>query len=110
MTIVYRRIIIKFIRKILCRKQDTLSLNLINDFAEKRIKKSEINTDNIEEKKLNKYWYLIIKNYMILDKLSVSNNYVTIPQYIGICWYVSILTGMCYSDASRNLIKSNLLL
>jgi hypothetical protein len=31
-------------------------------------------------------------------------NYITIPQYNPICWFASILTGMCYSDLNKKLI------
>ena len=108
MTRVYEIIIEKFIKEILLHKNTkTLSLNIMNNYANKIIVKFELTTTNIEKIKSRQYMYLIIKNYFIVDKISVLNNYVTIPQYMGICWYVSILTGMCYSDASRKLIKSN---
>jgi hypothetical protein len=108
MTKVYKIIIKKFIKEILLIDNiEKLSLNIIKIFAESNIIHYSINTNNINTKLRNtQYMYLIIKNYLIVTKISVSNNYITIPQYMGICWYVSILTGMCYSDASRKLITS----
>ena len=52
---------------------------------------------------------LIIKiNDEIKLKTSSLNSFITIPQYSGICWYISILTGMCYSDKSKDLIIEKL--
>jgi len=47
--------------------------------------------------------YLIFKEKIYENK----NNYITIPQYKGqgICWFISIITGMCYSNLNKNLIK-----
>lgn len=63
----------------------------------------------MEDYKRNIYKY-IIKNYNLLKSVSnnVQNDYITIPQYTGICWFSAMLTGMCYSDASRNLINSKI--
>jgi len=36
------------------------------------------------------------------------NNYITIPQYFGNCWYISMITGMCYSDRSLKLIQTKI--
>lgn len=35
-----------------------------------------------------------------------SNSFITIPQYQGICWFISFLTSICYSDKSKNLLLS----
>jgi len=32
------------------------------------------------------------------------DTYITIPQYESICWFISILTGMTYSDKSKKLL------
>jgi hypothetical protein len=32
------------------------------------------------------------------------NNYITIPQYLDNCWYISMLTCMTYSDLSKQLL------
>jgi hypothetical protein len=34
------------------------------------------------------------------------NNVITIPQYQGICWFIAMITGITYSDYSRNLLYS----
>jgi hypothetical protein len=64
---------------------------------------------SIESYKRKIYKY-ILKNYNILKIVSenVTNDFITIPQYTGICWFSSMLTGMCYSDYSRELINSKI--
>ena len=45
-------------------------------------------------------------------KLKLNNKlttyYITIPQYYGNCWFISIITGMSYSDKSRILLQSKI--
>ena len=36
------------------------------------------------------------------------NQYITIPQYMGNCWYISMMTALCYSDLSKKLILSKI--
>ena len=36
------------------------------------------------------------------------NQYITIPQYMGNCWYISIMTALCYSDLSKKIILSKI--
>jgi hypothetical protein len=43
----------------------------------------------------------IMKNY---KKISIENNFITIFQYQGICWFTSFLTGICYSDYNKKLL------
>jgi len=60
---------------------------------------------------LKKLLYTTIYNLLVLYETQikpVQNYYITIPQYTNICWYVSILTGMCYSDANKKLITSKI--
>ena len=105
---IYNLIINKFYIDILCfppdRKIDTISIQLINSKIVSI--KSKIESETTDYKKVI-YKYIII-NHDILELVNsnVINNYITIPQYTGICWFVSMLTGMCYSDASKNLILS----
>ena len=105
---IYNLIINKFYIDILCfppdRKIDTISIQLINSKIDSI--KSKIESETTDYKKVI-YKYIII-NHDILELVNsnVINNYITIPQYTGICWFVSMLTGMCYSDASKNLIVS----
>jgi hypothetical protein len=51
------------------------------------------------------YKILQIRNLYI--KINSKNiNYITIPQYTNICWYISLITGIAYSDLSKQLIYS----
>lgn len=54
---------------------------------------------------LNKYIRYIKKiidmNYFFTD---YKDDYITIPQYEGICWFTSFLTGICYSDKNKQLL------
>jgi hypothetical protein len=44
--------------------------------------------------------YKINKPTTIIDK----NTYITIPQYEGICWFISFLTALTYSDRNKQLL------
>jgi hypothetical protein len=46
----------------------------------------------------------IVKNIPKINQ----NNYITIPQYSGYCWFVSFLTGLTYSDKNKNLLLHKL--
>jgi len=56
--------------------------------------------------------YKSIDNMIALDdeiQKEQPPRYITIPQYNPICWFISILTGICYSDLNKQLIlKSKL--
>ena len=112
---IYNEIIQEFIKKVLISNNATLSINLINTIGEAFIKRNP-NYDThqgalniiLNSNSKGIYYILIIKNYLISNRIAVSNNIITIPQYIGICWYISMLTGICYSDASRKLILSKI--
>ena len=113
LTNIYNKIIQKFLKKVLISDNATLSINLINKigvaFITANPDQTTHKTDLIRINKTNGiYHVLIIKTFLLLRKITVSNNFITIPQYIGICWYISMLTGMCYSDASRKLILSKI--
>jgi len=55
---------------------------------------------------LNKY-INYIKKIIDMNNRSTNyiDNYITIPQYEGICWFTSFLTGICYSDKNKQLLK-----
>ena len=98
---IYNLIINKFYIDILCfppaRKIDTISIQLINskfDFI-----KNQIKSETTDYKKVI-YNYIII-NHDILELVNsnVINNYITIPQYTCIFWFVSILNVICYSKS-----------
>jgi hypothetical protein len=75
---------------------------IVNNY--KRIK-SYFNDETLDNIYLKSILLLIIKiNDDIKIKSSNINTFITLPQYYGICWYISILTAMCYSDGSKNLI------
>jgi hypothetical protein len=44
--------------------------------------------------------YKINEPTTIIDK----NSYITIPQYEGICWFISFLTALTYSDRNKKLL------
>jgi hypothetical protein len=54
----------------------------------------------------------IIKLICLIKSLNSNNvektDYVTIPQYEGICWFIAYLTCICYSDNSKKLLSSKL--
>lgn len=54
---------------------------------------------------LNKY-INYIKKIIDMNNRSTNyiDNYITIPQYEGICWFTSFLTGICYSDKNKQLL------
>ena len=113
LTNIYNKIIKKFLKKVINSTNSTLSINDINKigiaFITANPDQSTHKTCLITINKTNGiYHVLIIKTFLLLQKITVSNNIITIPQYIGICWYVSMLTGICYSDASRKLILSKI--
>ena len=68
--------------------------------------------DQNETKIYIKSIYILIIDIQTKLKISIEksllNSYITIPQYLGNCWYISILTAMCYSDASKDLILKDL--
>jgi len=61
-------------------------------------------------KKTNDKFINILKSYLLKNvetsiKITISSkNFITIPQYNGICWFISFLTGICYSDKSKELL------
>ena len=56
--------------------------------------------------------YIVLNNYItqIINimknhkEISIENNFITIYQYEGICWFTSFLTGICYSDYNKKLL------
>jgi hypothetical protein len=47
-----------------------------------------------------KFIILIIKDLYKTPK----QHYITLPQYQGICWFISMITSISYSDGSKNLL------
>jgi hypothetical protein len=52
-------------------------------------------------------YYIYQINHKIYIKPNDKNNYITIPQYKNICWFVAIITGISYSDLSKKLLLKN---
>ena len=52
------------------------------------------------------YFLKIIINTIKDIYIEPDIKYVTIPQYGNICWFISMITGISYSDESRKLITS----
>ena len=107
----FKIIIKKFNKSILgIDDAEKLSHQDINNKSEYIKAYLEKNKKNDNEKNTYKYKIseLIIQNFTILQTTTQQDNYITIPQYVGICWFISILTGMCYSDGSKKLILSKI--
>lgn len=70
------------------------------------IHKKNILSSNIYEKKIFNL-IIALNHYDTINKQLVSdtdNIYITLPQYENNCWYISMLTCMCFSDASKYLL------
>jgi hypothetical protein len=69
---------------------------------------SQLNTVKNIENFINYLHYLICNYIYNIIKLfkdkDLITNYITIPQYHSICWFVSMITGFTYSDLNRQLI------
>ena len=54
----------------------------------------------------------ILRLIYLIKSLNSNNvektDYVTIPQYEGICWFIAYLTCICYSDNSKKLLSFKL--
>lgn len=63
---------------------------------------------NINDKDIIINYILALKHYLN-NKIYINpdiDNFINIPQYIGNCWFISIITGIAYSDMHRKLILS----
>jgi hypothetical protein len=120
-TILYRIIIIEF-NKLFYRIDET---NYITNPLQTHHIKHENTIElflNDEKSFLNDLKELLFNVLTELYKINQStaiidnNTYITIPQYEGICWFISFLTALTYSDRNKKLlinkydeIKSNVL-
>ena len=59
---------------------------------------------NYFETEFPKIKVLLDKIIPYIQTINVTNNFITIPQYEGICWFISFLTAICYSDESKKLL------
>lgn len=61
-----------------------------------------------DENKTHIYIKSVLAYILYIYTQSISNNYITIPQYHNNCWFISMITGICYSDMSKQLILNNI--
>jgi hypothetical protein len=85
----------------------------INKLSKNYIIKKIIKNNDIIHKKSDKFFNIIISHLIKFYKIhtiinNYENNYITIAQYVGNCWYIAILTCICYSDLSKKLIYKKL--
>jgi hypothetical protein len=85
----------------------------INDDINKISYNNSIDISTLNINNINNHDYIIsyIKNYLFFINKEVYIkaliNYVTIPQYNSICWFISIITGITYSDLSKKILYTN---
>ena len=98
---------------------DTTKNNLlrnISDFITQNHK--DILNNKIEHQKIQSNTNINQLLFQILNIINVFINkprtqyetidtFITIPQYVGNCWYISMITGICYSDRSRKLLQKS---
>ena len=106
----YKNIIYRF-------KVDFISNNFD---VNKHINIFSIANINVKDKKFSHFKYNIFLSKILeyiphLQQIYIKPNlshykkeFITIPQYMGNCWYISILTCMAYSDLSKKLILSKI--
>jgi hypothetical protein len=98
---IYTHICVKFNEIILTIEQKNIKFSYIKqriDFIKSKLLLNDIYKEIRQ---------LIVAIYDLENENNFSlgkNDYITIPQYTSVCWYISILTGMCYSDLSKKLL------
>lgn len=75
-----------------------------------------LSSNNMNISKINNLM-IYLKNLMFKTIINIidlddktnenSSNFITIPQYTSMCVYISMLTGICYSDLNKALIKQS---
>jgi hypothetical protein len=103
--------------------QDLISLNIERD-KKGNLKSPYLNIDKVKDlpkihhKQLDNvenienfinYLHYLICNYIyniikLFKDKDLIINYITIPQYHSICWFVSMITGFTYGDLNKQLI------
>ena len=110
----YIKLINKFNQEILFNEEEITSISSL--YIIKKYNSSSFSAGmreyGIEKNIFTDELYKLIKRLshytLLLENDYSSNNYITIPQYIGNCWFISMLTAMCYSDLSKELLKKQL--
>lgn len=121
-TILYELTIYKsHILKIRNKKPTGINIKQINEddiYKEKPIElllnREELTTiDDLNEFNIKFYLILIyyirtFKNFINnkINTIPEHNKFITIPQYTGNCWFISMITSIAYSDLNRELILS----
>lgn len=87
-------------------KSPYLEIVKVNDLPKKDHRQLK-NVQNIEN--FINYLHYLICNYIyniinFFKEKDLIINYITIPQYHTICWFVSMITGFTYSDLNKQLI------
>ena len=87
-------------------KSPYLDIVKVNDLPKKHHK--QLNNVKHIENFIN-YLHYLICNYIyniinFFKQKDLIINYITIPQYHSICWFVSMITGFTYGDLNKQLI------
>lgn len=87
-------------------KSPYLDIVKVNDLPKKHHK--QLNNVKHIENFIN-YLHYLICNYIyniinFFKEKDLIINYITIPQYHSICWFVSMITGFTYGDLNKQLI------
>ena len=97
----YEYILTKFINNMFDTDTDTdnydlgIILQTLNDYK---------NASYMYQAKFPKIKMLLYRIIPYIQIKNVTNNFITIPQYEGICWFISFLTAICFSDESKKLL------
>ena len=105
--ILYKNVINNFRRDFINNgnDDDVIKISDINAIKLKELK--EINKDLFNKKIIS--YIILLKEFYNKNTLNdYKDAYITIPQYFGNCWYISMLTGICYSDLSKKLLLSKI--
>jgi hypothetical protein len=108
--IIYKYICINFNLKLFKKPIQLISFTSIKDFANKYNELIDKKKNSYLEKLCDDFNRTIISLLIEINNISLDSSkdtsYITIAQYKGICWYIAMLTCMCYSDFSKKLIQS----
>ena len=108
---IYRLIINLFGDEVLDNYIDNRSLSIDDIISASYViddKYSTCNPDNILLKFILEYITKFILLYKPPSFDNFINKYITIPQYLENCWYISILTCITYSDLSKKLLMKKI--
>jgi hypothetical protein len=109
-TILYSIIIIEF-NRLFYKLNETNYITdpLLNHIKYTKIKELLLNDEKTFLNDLKKILFEMLSQlHRINDPAIIINNnsYITIPQYEGICWFISFLTALTYSDRNKKLVMN----